>query len=424
MAVKDARRRYEAAHPRSRALAAEAAAVLPGGNTRSVLDFAPYPFRVASAHGAYIEDVDGHRYVDLLGNYSAGLLGHDPAPVRDAVTEVLESGWSLGAVHEREARFAQLVVSRFPSVEQVRFTNSGTEANLMAIATALHVTGRSKVVVCNGGYHGGVLYFGPTGAPLLVPHDWVRIDFNDALAVTEAFARHGEEIGCVLVEPMLGASGCIPAHPAFLEALRTATHESGAILIFDEVMTSRLARGGAQEMLGITPDMTTLGKYLAGGLGFGAFGGRKDVMAAFSSDGGSLTHGGTFNNNAFTMTAGVAAMEHVATPGRLTALNARGDQLRARLNEVFAAAAVPMSVTGWGSLMTVHAVAGRVRSPTDLTRADDSSKELFFLEMLEAGFYLARRGYIALSLDITDDHAGEFVAAVADWVQRRTELLT
>lgn len=417
-ALIEARSRYQDRRPRSRELAARASAVLAGGNTRSVLDFTPYPFRVAEASGAHLVDVDGHRYLDLLGNYSAGLLGHDPKPVRHAIETALASGWSLGAMHGREAEFAALVVDRFPGIDLVRFTNSGTEANLMAIATALNHTGRRKVVVCNGGYHGGVLYFGPTGAPLLVPHDWVRIDFNDIDSVDAVFGAQGEEIGCVLVEPMLGASGCLPAEPEFLRSLRDRCEEAGAVLIFDEVMTSRLAIGGAQQLLGITPHLTTLGKYLAGGFSFGAFGGTAEIMRAFAADGGSLTHGGTFNNNVFTMTAGIATLQHEVTSSRLDAVNRRGDRLRRRLCEVMASE-VPMTVTGWGSLMTVHGVPGPVRRLDELAAADDRWKELFFLDMLDAGFYLARRGYIALSMAIGDDEVDGFVAAVAEWVATR-----
>jgi glutamate-1-semialdehyde 2,1-aminomutase len=411
-----ARDRYRSRRPLSAKMADAAADVLPGGNTRSVLDFAPYPFRVAQAAGAYLEDVDGHRYLDLLGNYSAGLLGHDSAPVKAAVRTALDGGWSLGAVHDREAQFAELLVNRFPSLELVRFTNSGTEANLMAIATAKHVTARSKVLVCDGGYHGGVLYFGPTGRPLLVPHDWVRMTFNDVGSAEAAFARDGDQIACVLVEPMLGASGCIPARPEFLAALRALTEHHGAVLVFDEVMTSRVSPGGAQETLGITPDMTTLGKYLGGGLTFGAFGGRRELMQVYAD--GGLTHGGTFNNNVLTMAAGIAAVESLLTQEALADVNARGDRLRTALNGVFTGAGLPMCVTGWGSLMNIHSVAGPVTAVSDLGTADARLKELLFLDMLDEGYYFAARGYIALTMAIGDGELAGFVGAVSAWSAR------
>jgi glutamate-1-semialdehyde 2,1-aminomutase len=414
-AVDAARRRYVDANPTSASWAARAEQVLPGGNTRSVLHFDPFPFRVASAEGQHLVDVDGHRYVDLLGNYTAGLLGHSPEPVRRAAHAAIDAGWALGSVHPNEVRLAELLVGRFASIEQVRFTNSGTEANLMALAVATHHTGRSKVLVFDGGYHGGVLTFG-AAREVNVPHDWVVSRYNDVGALDEAIATHGDALAAVLVEPLQGSAGCIPGDPAFLAALRRHCDDTGAVLIFDEVMTSRLRPGGAQELLGITPDLTTLGKYLAGGFTFGAFGGRRELMAAFdASAGGRLGHAGTFNNNVVSMAAGVATLTEVLTPEVLARTNERGDRLRVALNDTFGRHGVPMCVVGAGSLMNVHGTAGPVRSVDDLHDADDRWKELLFLAALEAGFHLARRGFIALSIEVTDDDLATFVEFVDHW---------
>lgn len=411
--VADAERRYAAKRPRSAELSERASAVLPGGSTRSVLDMRPFPFRIASATGARLTDVDGHEYVDFLGDYSAGLLGHDPGPVEDAVRAALDRGWSYGAVHTDEIRFAEAVVERFPSIDQVRFTNSGTEANLMAIQLARHHTGRDRVVVCDLAYHGGLLYFGHGGEALLAPFDYQRIEFND-LAGTAAI---GSDVAAVLVEPMMGAAGCIPATETFLSALRARCDEVGAVLVFDEVMTSRMSAGGQQARCGVIPDLTTLGKYLAGGMTFGAFGGRADVMAAFDpSRGGTLTHGGTFNNNVVTMAAGAAAVRELLSADVLDALFRRGEELRRRLNEVFAASQLPLCVTGLGSLMNIHTVRGPVRSPADLAPTDTDLKQLLLHELIDRGYYLAARGYIAVSAAITDDDCDAFVAATAEAV--------
>lgn len=417
-ALTAARDRYVVAHPRSAALAERAQRVLPGGNTRSVLHIDPFAFRVAAAEGAYLHDVDGHRYLDLLGDYSAGLLGHDPAPVAAAVRSRLDRGWALGAMAEAEIVLAEAVAARFPSIEQVRFTNSGTEANLMAIVTARHATGRDRVVVFDGGYHGGLLYFGPSGAGVRAPFEYAVLPYNDTEALERELADHGDRTACVLVEPMLGASGCIPATRSFLQAARTATRDAGAVLVFDEVMTSRLSVGGAQGLLGITPDLTTLGKYLAGGLTFGAFGGSRDLMAAFDPAAGGLSHGGTFNNNALTMAAGAVVHEIVTVDGWLDALTARGDRLRERLTELFGASSLPFSATGWGSLCAIHPVTGPVASPADLKGADDRWRQLFFHDLLDGGFYLAPRGYLALSAAVTDDDLDRFVDAVAAFCDR------
>ena len=412
-AVDDARSRYAEARPVSAAWSERAARVMPGGNTRSILQFAPFPFRVDRAAGQHLWDVDGHRYVDLLGNYTAGLLGHSPEAVLAAAKEALSTGWSLGAVHEDEVRLAELLVERFPSLEQVRFTNSGTEANLMALAAATHHTGRRRILVFRNGYHGGVLTFGRDDDPVNVPHQWLLCDYNDVAGVEAAFAEHASEIACVLVEPMQGSGGCIPADPDFLRMLQRRCRDSGALLVFDEVMTSRFSAGGAQQLLGITPDLTTLGKYLAGGLTFGAFGGRADVMAHFDAgQGGRLGHAGTFNNNVASMAGGVAALTELLGPSVLDALHARGEALRSALNEAFRSAGLAMCATGAGSLMNVHGTAGPVSRARDLRGADDRLKELFFFHCLEAGFYVARRGFIALSIEITDADVEAFLDVV------------
>jgi glutamate-1-semialdehyde 2,1-aminomutase len=400
--------RYRSKRPKSAAADAEARLVMPGGNTRSVLHFDPFPFRVVAAEGPHVTDVDGFTYVDLLGNYTAGLLGHSPAPIRRAVSAALETGFAMGATHMVEIEAARLVADRFPSIEQVRFTNSGTEANLMALATASHHTGRSRIMVFEDGYHGGVLSFAHGSSPMNVPHDFVVVPYNDIDAVRAAFGPHdadGDEIACVLVEPMQGSGGCIPADDGFLGEIRQLCDSSGALLVFDEVMTSRLSPGGAQELFDVMPDMTTLGKYLAGGLTFGAFGGRADILAAFDpSAGGALSQAGTFNNNILSMSAVVATLTDVLTPELIATVNERGDRLREGLNLTFVDHGLPFNVTGIGSLMTVH--------------APDADLELFFHAMLDEGWYLARRGFIALSFEITDELIDGFIDAVRDWASR------
>lgn len=411
--VATARAEYAAARPKSAAWAARADDVMPGGNTRSVLHYEPFPMRVERAERQFLWDVDGHRYIDLLGNYSAGLLGHSPSSVLDAAGAALSGGMSLGGVHTTEVRLAELLVDRFPSIEQIRFTNSGTEANLMGLAVATHHTSRSKIVIFRHGYHGGVLAFGRDDNPVNVPHDWLLLDYNDTDQVQDAFDAHGSSIAAVLVEPMQGAGGCIPGDPVFLAALRRLCSEHGSLLIFDEVMTSRFSSGGAQRLLGITPDLTILGKYLAGGLTFGAFGGRRDVMAHFDrSDGGALDHAGTFNNNVASMAAGIAALTEVLTADVLGDLHSRGERLRVALEKTFHEQGAPLCVTGVGSLMNVHGRPAPVNTARDLADADDRVRELFFFAALAAGFYIARRGFIALSLEITDADVDAFIAHV------------
>jgi glutamate-1-semialdehyde 2,1-aminomutase len=412
-ALADATRRYTTANPESARLAREATEVLPGGNTRSVLHTEPFGIRVAAAEGSMLTTVDGHRLVNLLGDYSAGLLGPRPE-IADAVRAVLDRGWTYGAMSEPETAFARALVERFPSVDQVRFTNSGSEADLLAVLTARHVTGRDRVVVFEGAYHGGPMTFLPGSEPLRVPFAFTVLPYNDTAAAEAEFSRDGDQIACVLVEPMLGAGGCIPASHEFLTALRTLTATHGALLVFDEVMTSRLAVGGAQEVHDVRADLTVLGKYYGGGFSFGAFGGPRDVMAAFDPGGGGLTHGGTFNNNAFTMAAGAAATA-LLDQEVLRDLNERGERLRHRL--AAALAPVGFCVTGVGSMMTVHPVPGPVVRWSDLAGVDRRCRQLFFHDLLARGFYLAERGYLALSLAVTDDQLDAFVDAAGAFAE-------
>ena len=409
-ALDRARDRYAEQRPLSRELFERASVVMPGGSTRSVLDITPFAFRVATASGSRLTDVDGFTLIDFLGDYSAGLLGHDPGPVEAAVTAALDRGWSYGGVHTDEVRFAEAVVDRFPSIDQVRFTNSGTEANLMAIQLARHHTGRDRIVVADLAYHGGLLYFGHGGEALLAPFQFGRLEYNDVDGVAAAI---DESVAAVLVEPMMGAAGCIPATLEFLRALRERCDEVGALLVFDEVMTSRMSVGGVQLRSGVSPDLTTLGKYLAGGMTFGAFGGRADVMAAFDpARGGEISHGGTFNNNVVTMAAGAAATSELLSAAMLDALFAAGESLMSRMTEVFEASTLPLCVTGMGSLMNIHTVRGPVHSPADLVEADPVLKELLFHELIERGVYLAPRGYIAMSAAITDTDRDHFIEAL------------
>ncbi|MGB0112050.1 MAG: aminotransferase class III-fold pyridoxal phosphate-dependent enzyme [Ilumatobacteraceae bacterium] len=414
-AVARYRDEYADRRPTSRSWNEHAAVVQPGANTRSVLHFDPFPFRVAHAEGRTLTDVDGHRYIDLLGNYTAGLLGHSPEPIRAAAHAAIDRGWALGSVHPDEVRLAEALTNRFASIDQIRFTNSGTEANLMALAVAVHHTGRSKVLVFRGGYHGGVLTFAHGPSPVNVPHDWSMCDYNDIDSVERAVDSANGDIAAVLVEPMQGSGGCIPGTPEFLTALREQCDAHGSVLIFDEVMTSRFSVGGAQQLLGITPDMTTLGKYLAGGFTFGAFGGSRDLMRHFDPQlGGELGHAGTFNNNVTSMAAGVAAVG-MLTGDVMRATHRRGERLRAALDDIFAARSLGMCVTGMGSLMNVHGTPGPVSSAADLVGTDDRLLELFFFHCLERGWYLARRGFIALSIEITDADVDAFIDVAAEF---------
>jgi glutamate-1-semialdehyde 2,1-aminomutase len=423
-AVQEAREAYVARNPKSLARFVEAVAVMPGGNTRTSLHYDPFPIGIARGEGCRIWDMDGAEYVDFLGEYTAGLYGHSNPVIRAAIDTALDGGISLGGQNVIEAKFARAVCDRFPSIERIRFTNSGTEANLMAISAACVVTGRKKVMAMNGGYHGGVFTFAGGGSPINAPFDFVLAQYNDIAGTLALIEANATELAAIILEPMIGSGGCIAAEPAFLHALRDAATRVGALLILDEVMTSRLYPGGLQAMRGVRPDLTTLGKYIGGGMSFGAFGGRADIIDRFDPRrADALPHAGTFNNNVLTMSAGLTGLTQIFTIPAQMALNARGDALRERLNALCRAHDAPMQFTGIGSMLSVHMLRGPICSPADAARGDQKLKELFFFDMLAAGIWLARRGMMALMLPIGDAECDTLAAAVEEFLSSRRSLL-
>ena len=416
--------RYRTRRPASAAQLEKAAKVLPGGNTRSVLYQSPFPPVMMRGEGCRLWDADGHEYLDALGEFTAGLYGHSPAPIQQAVIEALQGGISLSSHTLREVELARELSTRFTSMELLRFTNSGTEANLLALATAIAHTGRHKVLVFEGAYHGGVLAFGGTAGAVNVPHQWLLAPYNDLEAVQAQVARDGADLAAILVEPMLGSGGCIPGAAEFLHGLRRLADGSGALLIYDEVMTSRLALGGRQSLLGVRPDLTTLGKYFGGGLSFGAFGGRRDLMQRFDPRRpDALGHAGTFNNNVLSMAAGLAGLRELWTPAAVEPLNRRGDRLRERCNALFAARGLDLQATGLGSLMTLHPTRRTLRSAADLAGCDGRVRDLLYFALLERGVFIARRGMTALSLPFGDAEAETFVAALDDALAAHADVL-
>ena len=423
-ALEEAMAAFAAANPRSRAEDEAAAAAMPGGNTRTVLFHPPFPLTLARGEGAFVWDIDGHRYANFVGEFGAGLFGHSEPRLAQAVSRAMASGWVLGGPNRYERLLAAELARRFPSLDKLRFTNSGTEANMMAIVTARAVTGRAKVMVFEGGYHGGVFTFAHGGSPINAPFDYVMAPFNDAEATLALIEAHAGELACAVVEPLQGAGGMIPAEAAFLRALREATQRHGIVLIFDEVITSRLSGGGLQQLLGIVPDMTTLGKYIGGGAPFGAFGGREDLMRRFDPRAAdAIGHAGTFNNNPITHAAGVAAMTELYTPQLAEAFNARGDALRERLNAIALRHGLPLHVSGLGSIMQIHCCEGPLRNERDAGRADPAKAALLFHELLARGQRPTWRNSLLLCLPMTDADLDAFAEAFDDTLAARGHLL-
>lgn len=423
-ALAEVKERFRAANPKSLERWQDAHSVMPGGNTRTVLHYEPFPVTVIRGEGTYLYDMDGHRYTDFLGEYSAGLYGHSNPVIQAALREAIEAGTVLGAPNQWEAKLAETMCMRFPSMDMVRFTNSGTEANLMALGAARAFTRREKILVFDGAYHGGVLYFSHGGTPVNVPFDVVFAPYNDIDGTQAVIDANGRDLAAIIIEPMMGGGGCISAEKPFLEMLRDAANDHGIVLIFDEVMTSRSSAGGLQERLGIYPDMTTVGKYVGGGSSFGAFGGHHDIMAQFDPTSPSaLPHAGTFNNNVMSMAAGYAGLTKVFTPEAADHLFEQGETFKKALNQVAADRGVAVQVTGAGSILGIHTVSHPIRNPHDSEDPVADRQPLIHLEMMMRGFAYAQRGYMTLNLAMTNEDLNDFAGAFDDVLGQHAELL-
>jgi glutamate-1-semialdehyde 2,1-aminomutase len=422
-ALGEAQEAYRARNPKSLAQYEEACAALPGGNTRSAIFVEPFPLTMVKGEGSRLFDLDGHEYVDFLSEFTAGLYGHSHPLIRRAIDRALDSGVNFGAHGAAESRFAAAICARFPSIDLVRFTNSGTEANLMAVAASRAITGRAKILVFAGGYHGGVFYFRGKGSAVNAPYEFLIAEYNDIAGTRALVAPHARDLAAILIEPMLGGGGCIPASREFLADLRALASETGAILIFDEVMTSRLAPGGLQEMHGILPDMTTLGKYVGGGMSFGAFGGKAALMEWFDprrKDG--FQHAGTFNNNVLTMNAGLVGLTEIYTPERARALNEFGEGLRERLNATIRRRGLAMQFTGLGSMIGVHMTDAPIHNAADAAKGHAGMLDLFYFDLLARGVWMAKRGMMALSIALDEADADKLIAAVEEFAESRAPL--
>ena len=416
-----ARSNFADRNPQSRKQYDQARNFLPGGHTRTVLTHAPFPLTFAAGNESWLHDVDGHTYIDMLGDYTAGLLGHSEHRVIDTVAAALKINTSVGGIHPAEARLAQLMCERF-ALDRVRFTNSGSEANLMAITTALQATGRDKILVFHGGYHGGLLYFASGAAPWNAPYHFVMAPYNDTAKALAVIDQHAASLAAVVMEPMLGSGGCVPASEEFAQRVFTRAHAVGAVTIADEVMTSRHGTKGMFDLLGVQPDISTFGKYIGGGFSFGAFGGRAELLDQFDTSPETnrtkvVAHAGTFNNNMSSMTAGCVVLSDIFTADVAVAHTARGDEFRQSVAAVLARSGLPVSVSGFGSMMSLHALPQPPRNADDVAQREADLQELLFFGLLERGVYSASRGMMNLSLTVTDDQLATVLDALTDTLQ-------
>jgi len=390
----------------SKAMFAAAEKVIPGGvnsPVRACRSVGCTPLFIERADGASLFDVDGNRYLDFVCSWGPMILGHSHPDVVAAIGAAAAAGTSFGAPTPAEITLAEMVVEAVPSVEKVRFVNSGTEATMSAIRLARGYTNRSVVVKFDGCYHGhadsflvkagsGLLTLGIPGSPG-VPEDIVKntlsIPYNDIDSLEKTLTDEGLDIACVIVEPVAGNMGCVLPDPAFLQRLRTLTAQRGIVLIFDEVITGfRLAYGGAQHHFGVTPDLTCLGKIIGGGLPVGAYGGRAEIMDQIAPD-GPVYQAGTLSGNPLAMAAGIATLKQLQRPGFYEQLNDKAAACAERLREIGAAGGIPVQINAIGSLMTMFFSTEPVTDFTSALKADTTRYAEHYCNLLSQGIYLA-----------------------------------
>jgi len=408
----------------TRNLFAEAQKIIPGGVNSPVRAFRAVggtPRFIREAAGSKIIDTEGREYIDYVASWGPMILGHSHPDVVAAIREAAGRGTSYGAPTEIEIEMARRIVDAFPSVEMVRMVSSGTEAAMTAIRLARGFTGRDRIIKFAGCYHGhadsllvkagsGVATLGIPGSPGIPPQLaelTITLPFNDSDAVQNAVARYGDELACIIVEPIAGNMGVVPPRPGFLETLRAATHQSGSLLIFDEVITGfRLAYGGWQNLTGLIPDLTCLGKIIGGGLPVGALGGRREIMETLAPT-GPVYQAGTLSGNPIALSAGIATLD-ILRGKPYPALDAMASRLCSGMADLFRKKGLPFRINRVGSMFTLFFTAEEVVDFATASRSDTERFARFFQGMLEAGIYLAPAQFEAGFLSFA--HTGEDIA--------------
>ena len=428
----DILQRYVSRTPISRELDARARRSLPGGDTRWATYYQPYPAYMVRGEGCTLTDADGNQYLDFQNNYTSLVHGHAHPAITAAIQQQAANSVVYGAPAAQQFELADLITSRLPGVDQLRFTNSGTEANMMAMRAARAFTGKPVILKMDGGYHGShdmaEVNITPdlSGSRLPVPR--VEADgvpnavlgavavarFNDLESVDEVLNTHAGQVAAIITEPLMNTAGIILPDEGFLAGLRALADRYGALLIFDEVVTMRLHAGGYQGKSGVLPDLTALGKLIGGGLPIGAFGGRADIMSLYDpARPNGFHHSGTFNGNPLTMAAGIASV-NALTPQAIAHINQLGATLRKGMDEAFVEAGIHGHTTGEGSLAYVHWTADKITSAADVVRWKQKAAELprlLHMELLNRGIFAANRGLFNLSTPMTGKEIDRALAA-------------
>ena len=412
----------------------------PGGDTRSATYFNPFPLYMEKGKGSRLTDCDGNVYLDLLNNYSSLIHGHAQGDVLLQAQQQLKRGSVFGAPSEERIWHASHLRQRIPSLEWLRYCNSGTEATMFALRTARAFTGRDKIIKVDGGYHGTHDFvevsvhaafekaevtasrLNSRGVPACVLQNVLVAPFNNLAAMASVMAENEGQIAAIIVEPMLGAGGVVPAADNYLRGLRELADKYGALLIFDEVITFRLSSGGMQETENVKPDLTALGKIIGGGFAVGAFGGRREIMEVFNPENSdSISHSGTFNGNHVTMAAGLVTLELYDSVA-VTRLNKMGERMRNGFSGAFTSNGIKAQVTGIGSVIGVHWSDEIIVNGGDVVRGAKKSgnlSQLLHLELLNQGIFSSSRGMYILSTPMAE----EDVDSAVDIFERTLKLL-
>lgn len=410
-----------------------------GGSTRGGVMSGSYPIFLDHGEGCYVYDADGNRYIDFINSSFALPFGHNFPPVRKAITEQVKKGTFFTAHNESETELARLLCERVPSIDRLKFCNSGTEATMFAVRAARALTGRTKIAKMAGGFHGtndvlstglGLMSGGiaddgdysPTkqaaiGIPPEIASGIVLLSFNNPAFCEKVIERHKDELAAVFVEPVMGAAGMIPPRDNFLQFLRDITKRHGILLIFDEMISMGIARGGGQEFYGVTPDMTCCGKIIGGGMPIGCVGGGEEVMAVFDRRKRTpiVNHGGTFAGHPLSMVAGAAQLRAM-TPAVYRRLHQLGDMLRSRLRAMIAEVEAPIQVTGTGQLFAFHVAPHDVYNYETAWKGDVMKAQTIIDGMTRRGIFQTRTTRGAVSYPMTEQHIDAYVKAMREAV--------
>ena len=416
--IKQINERYVSTRKRSKELFDEACRYMPGGDTRTSTFFEPYPHRIVEAQGAYMYDADGNKLIDFQNNFTSLIHGHAHPPTVEAVSNQMKKGTAYASPFPGQSELAKLLVERIPGVDMLRFTNSGTDSTMNVLQAACAYTNRAKIVKVEGGYHGTTDVFEASKDVLVAPFNYIE----ETKAVIE---KNHQDIACFIVEPVLGSAGQILPQGGYLEFTREITKHYGILLVFDEIVTLRLAMGGAQELFNIDPDLTAFGKIIGGGIPIGAFGGKEEIMKIYDPRAKKMYHSGTFNGNAAAMAAGLAAMSDF-TYDKLVHINTLGTQFKASLEEAFKEIGVHVKVNGTGSLFNLIFSDKDAIDYRGVAGSHEGLNRLLFLDLLTRGVFNAPRGMFCMSTAMTgediDFAAGAIKGALFDMKETIKEI--